>query len=68
MTKKNTGARWARSWSTTRRGAIVPTDRFAIESARYLKRKNPTVEVAVRDLDDVEQTVIIPPQPPQVRR
>jgi hypothetical protein len=34
---------------------------------QYLKRKNAMVEVTVRDLEGVEGTVVIPPQPPQVR-
>jgi hypothetical protein len=41
---------------------------IAIESAQYLKRKNPNVEVTVRDLEGIEGTVVIPPQPPQMRQ
>jgi hypothetical protein len=41
---------------------------IAIESAQYLKRKNPNVEVTVRDLEGVEGIIVIPPQPPQMRR
>jgi hypothetical protein len=35
----------------------------AIETAEYLKRHNPNVEVGVRDLDSGETTVIKNPSP-----
>jgi hypothetical protein len=40
----------------------------AIEGAQYLKLKNPHAEVTVRDLEGVEETIVIQPQQPQVRR
>jgi hypothetical protein len=36
--------------------------------ARYLKFKNPTIDVTVRDLEGIEETIVIPSQQPQVRR
>ena len=39
----------------------------AIEAARYLKFKNPMIDLTVRDLEGIEETIVIPSQP-QVRR
>jgi hypothetical protein len=65
--KKNTGARWEITVDGKPRSYRVDKQ-IAIDSAQYLKRKNPAVEVTVRDLEGIEGTIVIPPQLPQVRR
>ena len=60
MTAKNTGSRWEIT--------VDGKKQLAIEAARYLKRKNPHADVAVRDLAGIEATVVILPQQPPVRR
>jgi hypothetical protein len=40
---------------------------LAMEAAEYLKRKYPTLEVAVRDLEGVEPTLIVPEQKTRMR-
>jgi hypothetical protein len=65
--KKQIGSRWEITVDGKPRSYRVDRQ-IAIESAQYLKRKNPNVEVTVRDLEGVEGTVVIPPQPPQVRQ
>jgi hypothetical protein len=65
--KKHTGSRWEimvdgkpRSYDHSRQ--------LAIEGAQYLKLKNPHADVTVRDLEGVEETIVISAQQPQVRR
>ena len=65
--KKHTGSRWEitvdgkpRSYDHSRQ--------LAIEGAQYLKLKNPHADVTVRDLEGVEETIVIPPQLPRVRQ
>ena len=65
--KKQIGARWEITVDGKPRSYRVDKQ-IAIESAQYLKRKNPNVEVTVRDLEGVEGTVVIPPQTPKVRQ
>jgi len=67
MMPKNTGARWEITVDGKPRSYRVDKQ-IAIESAQYLKRKNPNVEVTVSDLEGVEGTVVIPPQTPKVRQ
>ena len=67
MMPKNTGARWEITVDGKPRSYRVDKQ-IAIESAQYLKRKNPMVEVTVSDLEGVEGTVVIPPQTPKVRQ
>jgi hypothetical protein len=67
MKVKQPGARWEITVDGKPRSYRVDRQ-IAVESAQYLKRKNPNVEVTMRDLEGVEGTVVIPPQPPQVRQ
>jgi hypothetical protein len=62
MTKKtNPGARWEIRADGTPR-TYRDDHAIAIDSARYLKFKNPMVEVTLRDLETGETTVIkVPP-------
>ena len=65
--KKQTGSRW----EITVDGKPRSYDRskqLAIEGAQYLKLKNPNADVTVRDLEGIEETIVIPAQQPQVRR
>jgi hypothetical protein len=65
--KKNAGARW--EITVDGRPRTYDHDReLAIEAAQLLKRKRPHVDVTVRDLEGVEETIVIPAQQPQVRR
>jgi hypothetical protein len=36
--------------------------------AQHLKLKSPRADVTVRDLEGVEETIVIPPQLPRVRQ
>jgi hypothetical protein len=65
--KKKTGARWEVTVDGKPRTYDHDRQR-AIEAAEYLKLKNPAVEMTVRDLEGVEETIVIPAQQPQVRR
>ena len=67
MKVKRPGARWEITVEGKPRSYRVDRQ-IAIELAQYLERKNSNVEVTVRDLEGVEGTVVIPQQPPQVRR
>ena len=52
-------------WEITVDGRLRTYDRnktLAIEAAEYLKRKYPTLEVSLRDLEGVEPTFIVPEQ------
>ena len=65
--KKNTGSRWEVTVDGKPR-TYDHSKQLAIEAAQYLKRKNPHADVAVRDLEGIEATVVILPQQPPVRR
>ena len=61
--KKNTGA----PWEITVDGKPRTCDHkreLAIEAAKYLKLKNPVADVTVRELEGIEETIVIPPQRP----
>jgi hypothetical protein len=65
--KKQTGARW----QITVDGKPRSYDRskqLAIKGAQYLKLKNPHADVIVRDLEGVDETIVISAQQPQGRR
>jgi hypothetical protein len=67
MTKRNTGARW----EVTVDGKPRTYDRnreLAIEAGQNLKQKNPNVDVTVRDLEGIEEAVVIQWQQPRVRQ
>jgi hypothetical protein len=51
----------------SQRERCVITAALAIEDAQYSKLKNPHADVTVRDLEGVEETVVIQPQQPQGR-
>jgi hypothetical protein len=56
--KKNTGARW--EVTVDRRPRTYDHKReLAIEAGQYLKQKNPNSDVTVRDLEGVEETMVI---------
>jgi hypothetical protein len=64
---KDTGARW----EVTVDGRPRTYDRnreLAVEAGQYLKQKNPNVDVTVRDLEGVEETVVIQWQQSRVRQ
>jgi hypothetical protein len=64
---KNTGSRW----EITVDGKPRTYDRnreLAIEAGQYRKQKNPNVDVTVRDLEGVEETVVIQWQQPRARQ
>jgi hypothetical protein len=65
--KKHTGSRWEITVDGKPR-SYDHSKQLAIEGAQYLKLKNPHSDVAVRDLKGVEDTIVIPPQLPQVRQ
>ena len=65
--KKHTGSRWEITVDGKPRTYDHKRE-LAIEAAQYLKRKNPHVDVTVRDLEGIEATIIIPAQQPPVRR
>jgi hypothetical protein len=65
--KKNTGSRWEITVDGKPR-SYDHSKQLAIEGAQYLKLKNPHADVTVRDLEGVEETIVIPPQQPRVRR
>jgi hypothetical protein len=65
--KENTGARW--EIAVDGRPRTYDRNReLAIEAGQYLKQKNPNVDVTVRDLEGVEETVIIQWQQPRARQ
>jgi hypothetical protein len=66
MKMKQTGARWEITVDGKR--TYDHSKQLAIEGAQYLKLKNPHADVTVRDLEGVEETIVIPPQQPRVRR
>jgi hypothetical protein len=55
--RKNLGARWEIAADGTPR-TYRDDKTIAIDSARYLKFKNPMVEVTLRDLETGETTLI----------
>jgi hypothetical protein len=57
MKKTNPGARWEIAADGTPR-TYRDDKTIAIDSARYLKFKNPMVEVTMRDLETGETTMI----------
>jgi uncharacterized protein (UPF0218 family) len=65
--KKNTGARWEITVDGKPR-TYDHKKELAIQAAEYLKLRNPSAEVTVRDLESIEETIVIPTQRPQVRR
>jgi hypothetical protein len=65
--KKHTGSRWEITVDGKPR-SYDHSKQLAIEGAQYLKLKNPNADVTVRDLEGVEETIVIPAQQPQVRR
>ena len=67
MTAKNTGSRWEITVDGKPR-TYDHSKQLAIEAAQYLKRKNPHADVTVRDLEGIEETIVIPTQVPQFRR
>jgi hypothetical protein len=66
--KKHTGPRWEITVDGRPR-SYRDRRQIAIESAEYLKSKNPNVEVTVRDMTTGETTVIEwrPPRPESFR-
>jgi hypothetical protein len=65
--KNHTGSRWEITVDGKPR-SYDHSKQLAIEGAQYLKLKNPHADVTVRDLEGVEETIVIPPQQPRVRR
>jgi hypothetical protein len=65
--KKNTGARWEITVDGKPRTYDHKRE-LAIEGAQYLKMKNPNVDVTVRDLEGVEETIVIQWQQPRGRQ
>jgi hypothetical protein len=65
--KKHTGSRWEITVDGKPR-SYDHSKQLAIEGAQHLKLKNPHADVAVRDLEGVEETIVIQPQQAQVRR
>lgn len=41
---------------------MIYSKQLAIDGAHYLKLKNPHADVTVRDLESVEETIVIQPQ------
>jgi hypothetical protein len=66
MNKQN-GSRWEITVDGKPR-SYDHSKQLAIEGAHYLKLKNPHADVSVRDLEGVEETIVIPAQQPEVRR
>jgi hypothetical protein len=64
--KKHTGSRWEITVDGKPR-SYDHSKQLAIEGAQYLKLKSPHADVTVRDLEGIEETIVIPPQQPQVR-
>jgi hypothetical protein len=64
--KKHTGSRWEITVDGRPR-SYDHSKQLAIEGAQYLKLKNPHADVTVRDLEGVEETIVIQPQQPKVR-
>jgi hypothetical protein len=60
--KKNTGSRWEITVDGKPR-TYRDVKQVAIESAKFVKSRNPNVEVTVRDLETDETTVIKNPSP-----
>ena len=65
--KKHTGSRWEITVDGKPR-SYDHSKQLAIQGAQYLKLKNPHADVTVRDLEGVEETIVIPPQLPKVRQ
>jgi hypothetical protein len=65
--KKDTGARWEITIDGVPR-SYRDRKEMAIEGAEYLKSRNPTAEVTVRDYTGKEPPFVIKPQLPQVKR
>jgi hypothetical protein len=65
--KKDTGARWEITIEGVPR-SYRDRKEMAIEGAEYLKSRNPTSEVTVRDYEGKESPIVIKPQLPQVKR
>jgi hypothetical protein len=65
--KKHTGSRWEIMVDGKPR-SYDRSKQLAIEGAQYLKLKNPHADVTVRDLEGVEDAIVIPPQLPQTRK
>jgi len=51
--------------ATLRHSSTRARNFSAIEGAQYIKLKNPHADVTVRDLEGVEETIVIAPQQPQ---
>jgi hypothetical protein len=67
MKTKDTGARWEIIVDGNPQ-SYDDNKYLAIEAAEYLKRKHPTLEVTLRDLEGIEATVVIAEQKPQLSR
>jgi hypothetical protein len=67
LMKKHTGARWEITVDGKPR-SYDHSKQLAIQGAQYLKLRNPGADVTVRDLEGVDETIVIEPQRPQVRR
>jgi hypothetical protein len=67
MRRKRTGARWEITVDGKPRTYDCSKE-LAILAGRYLKAKNPNVEVTVRDLQGADETMVVPAQVPQVRK
>jgi hypothetical protein len=65
--KKDTGARWEITIDCVPRG-YRDRKEMAIEGAEYLKSRNPTSEVTVRDYEGKGPLIVIKSQLPQVKR
>jgi hypothetical protein len=65
--KKDTGARWEITIDGVPRG-YRDRKEMAIEGGEYLKSRNPTSEVTVRDYAGKESPMVIKPQLPHVKR
>jgi hypothetical protein len=65
--KKDTGARWEITIDGVPR-SYRDRKEMAIEGAEYLKSRNPTSEVTVRDYTGKEPPIVIKPQLPKVKR
>ena len=64
--QKDTGARWEITVDGVPR-SYRDRKEMAIEGAEYLKSRNPTSEVTVRDYEGKEPTIVIKPQQPRVK-
>jgi hypothetical protein len=65
--KKNTGARWEITIDGGPR-SYRDVKEMAIEGAEFLKVRNPSAVIEVRDLERVEPPIVIKAVVPQVKR